>query len=88
MTIVLNNGVMTHYDSHMPFSSKKYGTNAFGGEYAKVAGGTRSAHAEVVETPDQLGPAFRRAAEANKNGQPSLVEAKTKAEETVAHYYR
>ena len=46
------------------------------------------AHTEVAETPDQLGPAFRRAAEANKNGQPSLVEAKTKAEETVAHYYR
>ena len=87
MTVVLNNGVMTHYDSHMPFSSKKYGTNAFGGEYAKVAEGL-GAHTEVVKTPDQLGPAIKRAAEANKSGQPSLVEAMTKAEETVAHYYR
>ena len=87
MTIVLNNGVMTHYDTHMPFSSKRYGTNAFGGEYAKVADGL-GAHAEVVETPDQLAPAVRRAVKANENGQPALIEAKTKAEENVAHYYR
>lgn len=87
MTIVLNNGVMTHYDTHMPFSSKRYGTNAFGGEYAKVADGL-GAHTEVVETPDQLAPAVRRAVKANENGQPALIEAKTKAEENVAHYYR
>lgn len=86
MTVVLNNGVMTNYDSHMPFSSKKYGTNALGGEYAKVAEGL-GAHAEVVTTPDQLGPAIRRAANVNKTGRPALIEAKTKIEEAVPRYY-
>ncbi len=87
MTVVLNNGVMTHYDSYMPYSSKRYGTNALGGEYAKVAEGL-GAHAEVVATPDQLGPAIRRAAAVNRTGRPALIEAKTKVEETVARYYR
>jgi len=87
MTVVLNNGVMTHYDHHMPYSTKHHGANALGGDYAKVAEGL-GAHVEVVETPDQLAPAIRRAAEANKAGQPALIEAKTKVEETVAHYYR
>ena len=87
MTVVLNNGVMTHYDSYLPYSSKRYGTNALGGEYAKIAEGL-GAHAEVVTTPDQLGPAIRRAAEVNRTGRPALIEAKTKVEETVARYYR
>ena len=87
MTVVLNNGVMTHYDSYLPYSSKHYGTNALGGEYAKIAEGL-GAHAEVVTTPDQLGPAIRRAAEINRTGRPALIEAKTKVEETVARYYR
>jgi hypothetical protein len=42
----------------------------------------------VVTTPDQLGPAIRRAAEVNRTGRPALIEAKTKVEETVARYYR
>lgn len=87
MTVVLNNGVMTHYDHHMPYSTKHHSANALGGDYAKVAEGL-GAHAEVVETPDQLAPAIRRAVEANKAGQPALIEVKTKVEETVAHYYR
>jgi len=87
MTVVLNNGVMTHYDSYMPYTSEHYGTNALGGDYAKIAEGL-GAHAEVVTTPDQLGPSIRRAAEVNRTGRPALIEAKTKVEETVARYYR
>ena len=87
MTVVLNNGVMTHYDSYLPYSSKRYGTNALGGEYAKIAEGL-GAHAEVVTTPDQLGPAIRRAAQVNRAGRPALIEAKTKIEEEVPFYYR
>ena len=87
MTVVLNNGVMTHYDSYLPYSSERYGTNALGGEYAKIAEGL-GAHAEVVTTPDQLGPAIRRAAQVNRAGRPALIEAKTKVEEDVPFYYR
>ena len=87
MTVVLNNGVMTHYDSYLPYSSERYGTNALGGEYAKIAEGL-GAHAEVVTTPDQLGPAIRRAAQVNRAGRPALIEAKTKIEEEVPFYYR
>ena len=87
MTVVLNNGVMTHYDSYLPYSSERYGTNALGGEYAKIAEGL-GAHAEVVTTPDQLGPAIRRAAQVNRAGRPALIEAKTKVEEEVPFYYR
>lgn len=86
MTVVLNNGVMTHYDSNMPFSSKSHGTNALGGDYAKVAEGL-GAHTEVVDNPIQLGPAILRAANANKTGQPALIEVKTKAEEEVPRFY-
>ena len=87
MTVVLNNGVMTHYDSYLPYSSERYGTNALGGEYAKIAEGL-GAHAEVVTTPDQIGPAIRRAAQVNRAGRPALIEAKTKVEEEVPFYYR
>lgn len=85
MTVVLNNGVMTHYDSYLPYASERYGANALGGDYAKIAAGL-GAHAEVVTTPDQLGPAIRRAAAANRTGQPALIEVKTKAEEEVPRY--
>jgi acetolactate synthase-1/2/3 large subunit len=44
------------------------------------------AHAEKIETPDQLAPAIQRAIEANKNGQPAVLEAMTKVEETLSRY--
>jgi len=86
MTVVLNNGVMTHYSAHMPHATKKYGSNRLGGEYAKVAEGL-GAHAEKVTTPDQLAPAIKRALAATKTGQPALVEAITKEEENVPRYW-
>ena len=85
LTIVLNNGVMTHYDKHMPFSSKSHRTNVFGGDYAKVAEGL-GAYSEQVETPDALAGAFKRAIDANTAGQPALIEVMTKAEENVPNY--
>ena len=85
LTVVLNNGVMTHYDKHMPFSSKRHRTNVFGGDYAKVAEGL-GAYSEQVETPDALAGAFKRAIDANTAGQPALIEVMTKAEENVPNY--
>ncbi|MCE7980543.1 MAG: thiamine pyrophosphate-requiring protein [Caldilinea sp. CFX5] len=87
LTVVLNNGVMTHYDSHMPYASDRFGSNELGGKYAVVAEGL-GAHAEKVTTPDQLAPAIKRAIAANQQGKPALLEVMTKAEETISRYSR
>lgn len=87
LTVVLNNGVMTHYDEHMPYASDRFGSNELGGNYAMIAEGL-GAKSEQVKTPDQLAPAIRRAIAANQNGQPALIEVMTKAEETIARYWR
>ena len=85
LTVVLNNGVMTHYDSHMPYASDRFGSNELGGQYAAVGEGL-GAYAEKVATPDELAPAIKRAIAANNNGQSALLEVMTKVEETTAKY--
>lgn len=87
VTVVLNNGVMTHYDTYMPHASERFGSNALGGNYTMVAEGL-GAHAERVTTPDQLAPAIKRALAANQQGKPALLEVMTKAEETISRYWR
>ena len=83
LTVVLNNGVMTKYDSHMPAASERYGSNRLGGNYAAVAAAL-GAHAERVEAPQELRPAFERAQAANRDGRPALVEVLSKVEPQVA----
>jgi thiamine pyrophosphate-dependent acetolactate synthase large subunit-like protein len=87
LTVVLNNGVMTHYHAHMPYATKEWGSNALGGNYAVIAEGL-GAYAQKVDTPDQLAPAIKRAIAANNNGQPALIEVLTKEEETVSRFGR
>lgn len=82
LTVVLNNGVMTKYDSHMPYASDRFGSNELGGNYTQVAAGL-GAHAERVDTPAELATAIQRALAANRNGKPALLEVLTKAEENV-----
>ena len=81
MTVVLNNGVMTNYSNYMPVATEKYQLNRLSGDYLKI-GEALGAHAERVETPDELAPAFRRAAEANTRGETALVEVMVKEEAT------
>jgi acetolactate synthase-1/2/3 large subunit len=87
LTVVLNNGVMTHYYDHMPYATEKWGSNKLGGDYARIGEGL-GAYAEKVETPDGLAPAIQRALEANRSGQPALLEVITKEEETVSTFRR
>ena len=87
LTVILNNGVMTHYGSTMPYSSEQWGSNRLGGDYAKIAEGL-GAYTEKVDTPDQVGPAIRRAIEANHTGQPAVLEMITKEEETISRFWR
>jgi len=86
VTIILNNGVMTHYHAHMPYATKHWGSNKFTGNYARVAEGL-GAHAERVETPDQIRPAIRKALEVSQSGRPSVLEMITKEEENVPKYW-
>jgi acetolactate synthase-1/2/3 large subunit len=87
LTVVLNNGVMTHYHEHMPYATKAWKSNQLGGNYAVIAEGL-GAYAQKVETPDQLAPAIKRAIAANHNGQPALIEVLTKEEENVSRFGR
>ncbi len=87
LTIILNNGVMTHYADHFPHAAEHWGSNKLGGDYAKVAEGL-GAYSEQVRAPDQIAAAIRRGIDANKNGQPAVLEMMTKEEETVPHYWR
>ncbi len=85
-TVILNNSVMTHYSSHMPYATEHYEANRFSGDYTKVGEGL-GAHSERVDTPDQLPSALKRATEANAKGQPAVLEVITKEEETVASFW-
>ena len=87
LTIVLNNGVMTHYYDHFPHATEHWGSNRLGGEYAKVAEGL-GAYAERVDSPDEVSPAIRRALEATQNNQPAVLEMMTKEEENISRYWR
>ena len=83
LTVVLNNGVMTKYDSHMPAATERYGSNRLGGNYAAVAAAL-GAHAERVAAPEELRPALERAKAANRDGRTALVEVMSKVEPQVA----
>jgi len=86
LTVILNNGVMTHYRQHMPYASERWGSNKLSGEYAKVAEGL-GAHAQRVDTPDQIAPAIHQAMAANRNGKPAVLEIITKEEEDVPRFW-
>jgi acetolactate synthase-1/2/3 large subunit len=86
LTVILNNGVMTHYAQHMPYAAERWGSNRLSGEYAKVADGL-GAHAQRIDTPNQLAPAIRNAMAANRNGRPAVLEVITKEEEDVPKFW-
>jgi thiamine pyrophosphate-dependent acetolactate synthase large subunit-like protein len=87
LTVILNNGVMTHYNQSMPYASEHWGSDRLGGDYAKVAEGL-GAYSEQVRAPDQVGAAIKRGIAANDNGQPAVLEIMTKAEDNVPRYWR
>ena len=86
LTVILNNGVMTHYDKYLPNAARLWESHKLSGEYARVADGL-GAHAQRVETPAQIAPAIRNGLAANKAGQPAVLEIMTKAEEAIARYW-
>ena len=89
LTIVLNNGVMTNYTSPAPYlgyAAEKWDLHKLTGDYAKIADGL-GAFSKKVRTPDQIVPAIKEALEANKSGQPALLEVMTKEELNVPKFW-
>ena len=89
LTIVLNNGVMTNYTSPAPYlgyAAEKWDLHKLTGDYAKIAEGL-GAFSKKVRTPEQIVPAVKEALEANKSGQPALLEMMTKEELNVPKFW-
>ena len=89
LTVVLNNGVMTNYTSPRPYleyAAKEWDLHKLGGDYTKIAEGM-GAFSKKVTTPDEIAPAIREAVNANKSGQPALLEMMTKEELNVPKYW-
>ena len=78
---------MTHYYDHFPHATENYRTNELGGQYADTAK-SLGAYGERVTTPNEIGPALKRAKQAADSGQPALIEMITKEEETISDYGR
>ena len=87
ITVVLNNGVMTHYYDHFPHATENWKSNELGGIYSDTAK-SLGAHGERIHNPDEIGPAMKRALEASSSGQPVLLEMITKEEENISNYGR
>ena len=89
LTVVLNNGVMTGYTQPSPYlgyAATKWDLHKLTGDYAKIADGL-GAFAKKVKTPEEIAPAIKEALNANKTGQPALLEMFTKEERNVPKYY-
>jgi len=86
LTVILNNSVMTHYSSNMPYATEHYGSNKLSGEYAKVADGL-GAYAQRVDSPERIAPAIRSAVKATRTGQPAVIEIITKEEEAIPKFW-
>jgi acetolactate synthase-1/2/3 large subunit len=85
ITIVLNNGVMTHYYDHFPTATENWKSNELGGNYAETAM-SLGAHGERVTSPDRIVPALKKAIEVANGGQPALLEMISKEEVNISTY--
>ena len=84
LTIVLNNSRMGNYERMIPKSIELFGAADLGGNYSEVARGL-GCHAERVEKPDQIVPAFKRAEKSVKDGKAALVEIITGVEPDIPY---
>ena len=85
-TVVMNNSTMAIYpDSRTPTAVERYGLKDLSGDFYRVALAL-GAYAEQVTEPDEIGPAMRRAMEANGAGRPALLEFITKEEGTFSKF--
>ena len=84
-TIVLNNGTMGGYNHHQPTAMEVFGAGNMTGSYSTVATGLGALGIDV-EKPEEIGPAIKKAQEANANGQSALLDVKTQQEDKFSQY--
>jgi acetolactate synthase-1/2/3 large subunit len=82
LVVLLRNGLMGGYSRHHPVATERFAIDRLTGDYAGVARAL-GAHAERVEAPRDLIPAFRRAIAATRDGHPALVECVTREERRI-----
>jgi len=84
-TVVLKNSTMAVETNHMVDSHTKYRTRDVGGNYADIAR-SLGGWSERIEDPAEVGAAFGRAQEANKEGKSALLEFITNEEMAYSHF--
>ena len=85
MTVLLNNSRMGGYLHSMPVASERFGSNRLSGHYSLVAEGL-GAYSERVERPEEIVPALRRGMQANREGQPAVLEFITREDPVFSQY--
>ena len=84
-TIIINNSAMGIYRPHnFPTANELYGTKYTTGDYTKIADALGS-YNEMVDNPDEVGPAIRRCVETVKSGNTAVLEVMTKEEPLMPH---
>jgi acetolactate synthase-1/2/3 large subunit len=84
LTVLLNNSKMGNYEKLIPRSAALYDSTRLSGDYTAVARGL-GLHAERVEAPADIVPAFERARRALAEGTPALLEFITRAEPDIPY---
>ena len=84
-SIIVNNGTMGGYDKKLPTAMKKYGVGNQTGEYANMAKAL-GAKGEVVQTPERIQSALKRAQKENAEGRTMVVEIITRQDTQFSQY--
>ena len=84
ITVVLNNSTMAIETQAMATSHRMFRTRDLGGNYAEM-GRAMGGHAERIEDPAEVAPAFQRARRMTEEGKAVLLELITSAETEFSH---
>ena len=76
LTVVKHDSIFSGYSKHFPLSIERSHATSQTGDYAGLAR-SLGLHAERVDHPSELRPAFERALRATREGQPALVDVIT-----------
>ena len=84
LTVVFNNGKMGNYERLIPRTAELFDVLNLGGNYAELAEAL-GVHAQRVERPEDIVPAFQRAERATREGRPALMECMTCVEPEIPY---
>ena len=73
ITIIYHNSLMNNYSRIIPKAAELFKSDVLSGDYATVAKAL-GAFSEKIEKPVEIIPAFHRAIEAVKRGEPVLLD--------------